>query len=123
MVQAAADLELHDSQRYEWRQKATLGRSQSDVEQSQSTEIARPKRLLAEQAQEVAILKSGPPGQFSMRSNIPDQPVKLGRTSESSYQPTGYATRVFLNARSSLFLSMVNSAREITRRILHVRTN
>lgn len=57
VTQAAVDLGLHDSQLYDWRQKATLRRSQSDVEQSQSTEIARLKRLLAEQAEELAILE------------------------------------------------------------------
>lgn len=57
VAQAAADLGLHDSQLYGWRQKATLRRSQSDVEQSQATEIARLKRLLAEQAEELAIVK------------------------------------------------------------------
>ena len=58
VAQAAADLGLHDSQLYDWRQKAALRRSQSDVEQSQSTEIARLKWLLAEQAEELAILKN-----------------------------------------------------------------
>lgn len=57
VAQAAADLGLSDSQLYDWRQKATLRRSQSDVEQSQAAEIARLKRLLAEQAEELAIVK------------------------------------------------------------------
>lgn len=57
VAQAAADLGLHDSQLYDWRQKASLRRTQSNVEQSQSTEIARLKRLLAEQAEELAIVK------------------------------------------------------------------
>jgi transposase len=57
VAKAAADLGLHDSQLYDWRQKASLRRSQSDVEQSQATEIARLKRLLAEQAEELAIVK------------------------------------------------------------------
>ena len=43
VARAAADLGLDDSQPYAWRQKATLRRAQSDVEQSQSTEIARLK--------------------------------------------------------------------------------
>ena len=57
VARAAVDLGLHGSQLYDWRQKATLRRSQSDVEQSQATEIARLKRLLAEQAEELAIVK------------------------------------------------------------------
>ena len=57
VAQAAADLGLHDSQLYDWRQKASLRRTQSDVEQTQATEIARLKRLLAEQAEELAIVK------------------------------------------------------------------
>ena len=31
VARAAADLGLHDSQLYDWRQKATLRRSQSEV--------------------------------------------------------------------------------------------
>ena len=58
VARAAVDLGLHDSQLYGWRQKATLRRSQSDVEQSQATAIARMKRLLAEQAEELAIVKT-----------------------------------------------------------------
>jgi len=50
VARAAVDLGLHDSQLYDWRHTATLRRSQSDVEQSQATEIARLERLLAEQA-------------------------------------------------------------------------
>ena len=57
MVQASAELGLHSSQLYGWRQKASRLRSQSEVEQSLATENARLKRLLAEQAEEVAILK------------------------------------------------------------------
>ena len=34
VARAAADLGLHDSQPYDWRQKASLRRSQNDVEQS-----------------------------------------------------------------------------------------
>ena len=58
VAQAAVDLGLHDSQLYDWRQKASLRRSQSDVQQSQAIEIARLKRLLAEQAGELAIVKN-----------------------------------------------------------------
>ena len=57
VAQAIADLGLHNSQLYDWRQKATLRRSQSDIEQSQATEIACLKRQLAEQAEELAIVK------------------------------------------------------------------
>ena len=54
---AAKELGLHDSQLYGWRSKARVKRDQSDLEQSQATEIARLKRKLAEQAEELAIVK------------------------------------------------------------------
>lgn len=57
VAQAARDLGLHDSQLYDWRRKASRLRSQSAVEQSLVTENARLKRLLAEQAEELAIVK------------------------------------------------------------------
>ena len=57
VAQAASDLGLQDSQLYDWRKKATARRSQSEVEQSLAIENARLKRLLAEQAEELAIVK------------------------------------------------------------------
>lgn len=54
---AAKELGLHDSQLYGWRSKARAKRDQSDLEQSQAAEIARLKRQLAEQAEELAIVK------------------------------------------------------------------
>jgi len=57
VAQAARDLGLHDSQLYDWRQKSRQQRSQSEIEQTQATEIARLKRQMAEQAEELAILK------------------------------------------------------------------
>jgi len=57
VAQAARDLGLHDSQLYDWRQKSRRQLSQRDVEQAQATEIARLKRQMAEQAEELAILK------------------------------------------------------------------
>ncbi len=54
---AAKELGLHDSQLYGWRSKAKVKRDQSDLEQSQAAEIARLKRQLAEQAEELAIVK------------------------------------------------------------------
>lgn len=54
---AARELGLHDSQLYGWRSKARATRDQSDLEQSQAAEIARLKRQLAEQAEELAIVK------------------------------------------------------------------
>jgi transposase len=54
---AAKELGLHDSQLYGWRSKARAMRDQSDLEQSQAAEIARLKRQLAEQAEELAIVK------------------------------------------------------------------
>jgi transposase len=54
---ATRELGLHDSQLYGWRSKARATRDQSDLEQSQAAEIARLKRQLAEQAEELAIVK------------------------------------------------------------------
>ncbi len=54
---AAKDLGLHASQLYGWRTKARAARNQSDLAQSQAVEIARLKRQLAEQAEELAIVK------------------------------------------------------------------
>lgn len=55
--EAARALGLHSSQLYGWRAKARQARTQSETEQSQATEIARLKRQLAEQQEELAILK------------------------------------------------------------------
>jgi len=48
---------LHDSQLYSWRSKAKAKRDQSDLEQSLAAENARLKRQLAEQAEELSIVK------------------------------------------------------------------
>ena len=54
---AARELGLHDSQLYGWRSKANAKRDQSKREQSLAAENARLKRQLAEQAEELAIVK------------------------------------------------------------------
>jgi len=54
---AAQELGLHESQLYGWRSKARANRDQSELEQSLAAENARLKRQLAEQAEELAILK------------------------------------------------------------------
>ena len=54
---AAKELGLHDSQLYSWRSKARAKQDQSDLEQSLAAENARLKRKLAEQAEELAIVK------------------------------------------------------------------
>lgn len=54
---AAKELGLHDSQLYGWRSKARVKQDQSDLEQNLATENARLKRKLAEQAEELAIVK------------------------------------------------------------------
>ena len=55
--EAAKQLGLHESQLYGWRVKARAQRSQSDTERQLATENARLKRQVAEQAEELAILK------------------------------------------------------------------
>ncbi|SUY95177.1 IS3 transposase A [Citrobacter freundii] len=54
---AARELSLYKSQLYAWRSKINNARSSSEREQEMSVEIARLKRQLAEQAEELAILQ------------------------------------------------------------------
>ena len=54
---AAKDLGLHDSQIYGWRAKARAEQNQSETERNQAVEIARLKRKVAEQAEELAVVK------------------------------------------------------------------
>jgi transposase len=54
---AAKELGLHESQLYGWRSKARAKRDQSELEQSLAAENACLKRQLAEQAEELVILK------------------------------------------------------------------
>lgn len=54
---AAKQLGLHESQLYSWRCKDRLNRERSEVEEQLAVENARLKRQLAEQAEELAILK------------------------------------------------------------------
>lgn len=54
---AAKQLGLHESQLYSWRTKERLSQERHDVEQKLALENARLKRQLAEQAEELAILK------------------------------------------------------------------
>jgi len=54
---AARELGLHESQLYGWRLKARAERNQSETERNQAAEIARLKRQLADQAEELAIVK------------------------------------------------------------------
>jgi putative transposase len=54
---AARDLNLHASQLYDWRSKASSQLTKSDLEKQQATEIAKLKRQLASKDEEVEILK------------------------------------------------------------------
>jgi len=54
---AAKELGLHESQLYGWRVKFRAERDQSETERNQAAEIARLKRKVAEQAEELAIVK------------------------------------------------------------------
>ncbi|MEF3565608.1 IS3 family transposase [Citrobacter freundii] len=56
---AARKLSLYESQLYAWRSKINNARSSSEREQEMSVEIARLKRQLAEQAEELAIPPKG----------------------------------------------------------------
>lgn len=54
---AARELSLYESQLYAWRSKLNNAHSSSERELEMSAEIARLKRQLAEQAEELAILQ------------------------------------------------------------------
>ena len=54
---AAKQLGLHESQLYSWRSKARLAQDRSVVEERLLIDHARLKRQLAEQADELAIVK------------------------------------------------------------------
>ena len=54
---AAKQLGLHESQLYNWRSKARLSQDKSAVEERLLVENARLKRQLAEQNEELAIVK------------------------------------------------------------------
>ena len=54
---AARDLDLHDSQIYDWRSKAQVEMLKSDLEKQQAEEIAQLKRQLKDKDEEVEILK------------------------------------------------------------------
>jgi len=54
---AAKQLGLHESQLYSWRMKNRLNQERSAVEERLALENARLKRQLADQAEELAILK------------------------------------------------------------------
>jgi len=54
---AARELSLYESQLYAWRGKLKNAHSSSEREQEMSVEIARLKRQLTEQAEELAILQ------------------------------------------------------------------
>jgi transposase len=54
---AAKQLGLHESQLYSWRGKARLNQARGEAEEKLAIENARLKRQLAEQAEELAILK------------------------------------------------------------------
>jgi transposase len=54
---AAQQLGLHESQLYDWRGKAKREQGQGEAERQLAAENARLKRQLADQAEELAILK------------------------------------------------------------------
>ena len=54
---AATQLGLHSSQIYGWRSKAQLLKKRGQIDEEQARELVRLKRQLAEQAEELALLK------------------------------------------------------------------
>jgi transposase len=57
VAEAARQLGLHDTQLYFWRGKVWQKQQRSEVEERLALENARLKRQLADQAEELAILK------------------------------------------------------------------
>jgi transposase len=57
VASAAKQLGLHESQLYDWRKKARYESGRSELEKELAAENARLKRQVAEQAEELAILK------------------------------------------------------------------
>ena len=57
VADAAQQLGLHESQLYSWRKKARYEAGRSELEKELSAENARLKRQVAQQAEELAILK------------------------------------------------------------------
>ena len=58
VAKAATELGLHESQLYNWRKDKEHARSLSERESALATENARLKRQLAQQAEELSILKN-----------------------------------------------------------------
>ena len=58
VAKAAKQLGLHESQLYTWRKLAEHAKTVSEREASLATENARLKRQLAQQAEELSILKN-----------------------------------------------------------------
>lgn len=57
VAQAAKQLDLHESQLYGWRTKSKADKSITEREQALAAENAKLKRQLADQTEELAILK------------------------------------------------------------------
>lgn len=57
VAQAAKQLGVHESQIYNWRMKSKLKENTSEREQALTAEVARLKRQLADQAEEMQIIK------------------------------------------------------------------
>ena len=57
IAEAAKQLGLHESQLYAWRSQTRSKEQRGEAEQRLSVEVARLKRLLADQAEELAIIK------------------------------------------------------------------
>jgi transposase len=58
VAKAAKQLGLHESQLYAWRKQSGYAKTVSEREVNLATENARLKRQLAQQAEELAILKN-----------------------------------------------------------------
>jgi len=82
---AARDLNLHESQLYDWRKKASDELAKTDLEIEQAAEIAQLKKALANKNEEVDILK------------------KLHRTSLNTCLDTAVVKYAFIDEQCNVF--------------------
>jgi len=85
---AARDLDLHDSQIYDWRSKAAAQLLTSDLEKQQAAEIARLKRQLLDKNEEVDILKKLQSISLKTCTNTVDAKYTFIRQQDQSFRIT-----------------------------------
>lgn len=72
----ARQLSLHESQIYGWRKAVKKDTTTSQREQELAAEVAKLRRLLAEQAEELDIVKRPPPTSYMESTVLQDKDVQ-----------------------------------------------